>query len=73
MLFVLLAALGVTIVALGALLSVHLFLGMVLVGPLLLKLASTGYRFALYYTANPRYRARARPRWRCGCSRRSSC
>jgi hypothetical protein len=48
---------GVTILALGQLLSVHLFVGMLLIGPLVLKLASTGYRFVRYYTHNPRYRA----------------
>jgi hypothetical protein len=60
-LIVLLAVIGVTIIALGPLLSVHLFVGMVLVGPVLLKLASTGYRFARYYTANPRYRRKGPP------------
>jgi len=60
-LIVLLAVIGVTIIALGPLLSVHLFVGMVLVGPVLLKLASTGYRFARYYTANPRYHRKGPP------------
>jgi hypothetical protein len=60
-LIVLLAVIGVTIIALGPLLSVHLFVGMVLVGPVLLKLASTGYRFTRYYTANPRYRRKGPP------------
>ncbi|MFI4991052.1 MAG: hypothetical protein ACHQHO_09115 [Solirubrobacterales bacterium] len=60
-LIVLLAVIGVTIIALGPLLSVHLFVGMLLVGPVLLKLAGTGYRFARYYTANPRYRRKGPP------------
>jgi hypothetical protein len=60
-LIVLLAVIGVTIIALGPLLWVHLFVGIVLVGPVLLKLASTGYRFARYYTANPRYRSKGPP------------
>jgi hypothetical protein len=60
-LIALLAVIGVTIIALGPLLSVHLFVGMVLVGPVLLKLASAGYRFARYYTANPRYRRKGPP------------
>jgi hypothetical protein len=60
-LIVLLAVIGVTIIALGPLLSVHLFVGMVLVGPVLLKLASTGYRFARYYTTNPRYHRKGPP------------
>lgn len=57
----LLAVIGVTILALGQLLSVHLFVGMLLLGPLALKLASTGYRFLRYYTHNPRYRAAGPP------------
>jgi len=60
-LIVLLAVIGVTIVALGRLLSVHLFVGMLLLGPLALKLSSTGYRFARYYTNNPRYRRAGPP------------
>jgi hypothetical protein len=60
-LLVLLAALGVTIVRIGGLLTEHMFLGMLLIGPVLLKMASTGYRFARYYTANPPYRAKGPP------------
>src|SRR5436190_23186512 len=41
----LLAGLGLTIVRIGQLLWLHLFLGLVLIGPVALKLASTGYRF----------------------------
>jgi len=48
-LIVLLAVLGVTIVRIGQLIWLHLFLGLLLVGPVALKLASTGYRFARYY------------------------
>ena len=61
MLIVLLAVIGVTIVRIGSLLSVHLFVGLVLIGPLVLKLASTGYRFTRYYTGNPRYRDKGAP------------
>ncbi len=61
MLIVLLAALGVTIVRIGQLLWLHLFLGLVLLGPITLKLLSTGYRFLRYYTASPRYRHRGPP------------
>lgn len=60
-LLVLLAVLGVTIVRIGALLNAHMFVGMLLIGPVTLKLASTGYRFARYYTANPRYRSKGPP------------
>jgi hypothetical protein len=55
LLIVLLAALGITIVRIGQLLWLHLFLGLVLLGPVVLKLASTGYRFVRYYTSNPAY------------------
>lgn len=61
LLIVLLAALGVTIVFIGQLIWLHLFLGLVLIGPVALKLASTGYRFARYYTANPPYRRKGPP------------
>src|SRR4051812_2725698 len=54
-LFVFLAALGVTIVGIGRLLWLHLFLGVLLIGPLAVKLASTGYRFARYYTGAAAY------------------
>jgi hypothetical protein len=54
-LLALFAVLGVTILFLGQLLWLHLFLGVLLVGPVALKLASTGYRFIRYYTANPAY------------------
>jgi hypothetical protein len=60
-LIVLLAVIGITIIRLTSLLSVHLFVGLMLVGPLLLKLASTGYRFLGYYTGNPRYRSKGAP------------
>jgi len=49
-LVVLLAVEGATIPFLRSLLSVHIFIGMLLLGPVALKLASTGYRFARYYT-----------------------
>jgi hypothetical protein len=61
LLLVLLAVLGVTILRIGQLLWLHLFVGMLLIGPVLLKLASTGYRFARYYTANPPYRRKGPP------------
>ena len=57
----LLAAEGVTILWLGDLRTEHMFLGLVLIGPVALKLASTGYRFARYYTRAPRYRAEGPP------------
>ena len=61
LLIVLLAALGVTIVFIGRLLWWHLFLGLVLIGPVALKVGSTGYRFVRYYAAEPRYRGKGPP------------
>jgi hypothetical protein len=61
-LIVLLAVLGVTILRLHTtLLWVHLFLGLLLIGPVVLKLSSTGYRFVRYYTRNPVYRRKGPP------------
>jgi hypothetical protein len=51
----------VTIVRIHGLLSVHLFVGMLLIPPVVLKMSSTGYRFVRYYTANPRYRRKGPP------------
>jgi hypothetical protein len=61
LLIVLLAVLGVTIIRIGQLLWLHLFLGLVLLGPVALKLGSTGYRFARYYAADPAYREKGPP------------
>ena len=54
-LLVLLAAEGATNPFIGSLLGPHIFLGMMLIPPVLLKLGSTGYRFARYYSGNPAY------------------
>ena len=48
-LIVLLAVLGITILRIHQLIWLHLFLGLVLIGPITIKMASTGYRFARYY------------------------
>jgi hypothetical protein len=58
---VLLAAEGVTILAIHRLLTLHFFLGTLLVGPVLLKGASTVYRFARYYAGAPAYRRKGPP------------
>jgi hypothetical protein len=60
-LIVLLAALGVTILRIGPLISPHLFIGLMLIPPLILKMGSTGYRFVRYYTADAAYRERGAP------------
>jgi len=56
-----LAALGITILRIHPLLEEHMFLGMLLIGPVALKMGSTGYRFVRYYTAEPRYRRKGPP------------
>jgi len=50
-----LAVEGATIPFLRPLLSVHIFVGMLLLGPVALKLASTGYRFVRYYARREDY------------------
>lgn len=60
-LLVLLAAEGVTILRIHRLLTVHFFIGMLLLGPVALKAASTCYRFARYYTGAPDYRRKGPP------------
>src|ERR1700683_3671142 len=61
LLLVLLAVLGVTIIRIGQLLWLHLFLGLLLIGPVALKMGSTGYRFVRYYTDDPQYRRKGPP------------
>jgi hypothetical protein len=61
LLLFLLAALGVTILRIRPLLGPHMFLGLLLVPPVMLKVASTGYRFARYYTHDPAYREKGPP------------
>ena len=54
-LLVLLAAEGATIPFVRQSLTLHIFLGLLLVPPVLLKLASTGWRFARYYLKDAEY------------------
>jgi hypothetical protein len=54
-LLVLLALEGATVPFVGQLLAPHILLGAVLIPPVLLKLASTGYRFGRYYGGSPLY------------------
>jgi hypothetical protein len=42
---------------------IHVFVGMLLVPPIALKLASVGYRFIRYYTRSPAYRMAGPPHW----------
>jgi hypothetical protein len=60
-LFMLLAAEGVTILSIRQLLSPHVFIGMLLIPPVALKLGSTGWRFARYYTGARAYREKGPP------------
>jgi hypothetical protein len=60
-LVLLLIAEGITIIWIGSLRDEHMFIGMVLIPPLLLKLGSTGYRFARYYLGTRAYREKGPP------------
>ena len=51
----LLAIEGLTILSIHGLITWHIFVGIVLLGPVLLKTASTVYRFAGYYTGRAAY------------------
>lgn len=55
LLLVLFAAEGVTILSLRSLLYWHYFIGLLLIGPVCLKIGSTVYRFARYYTGAAAY------------------
>ena len=61
-LLVLLAVETLTTLSLRSYLPVHIFLGLLLVPPVALKLASTGWRFMRYYTRNRPYRLEGTPR-----------
>jgi len=54
-LLVLLAVEGVTLISLRSLLSLHVFIGMLLVPVVALKVASTGWRFLRYYAGSRAY------------------
>jgi hypothetical protein len=58
---VLLIAEGITILRMHSLATVHMFIGMVLIPPVVLKLGSTGYRFVRYYAGTVRYREKGPP------------
>jgi len=60
-LIVLLAVIGFTIPQLSQFIWLHLFVGMLLIGPVALKMTSTGYRFIRYYAGNATYRSKGPP------------
>ena len=61
LLLLLLAAEGVTILFLGPLLPEHIFIGVLLIPPVLLKVGSTGYRMVRYYGGSSAYRGKGPP------------
>jgi hypothetical protein len=61
LLVVLLFVEGITILRVRQLISVHIFVGLLLVPPVLLKMSTTTYRFYRYYTGRPAYVHRGAP------------
>ena len=61
LLLVLLALLGVTVLSVRSLLPEHFLLGFLVIPPLALKMASTGYRFVRYYSGDRMYRRAGPP------------
>jgi hypothetical protein len=57
----LLAGEGLTILNMSGLRTPHMFIGMLLIPPVLVKLGSTGYRFARYYMGARPYREKGPP------------
>jgi hypothetical protein len=53
--------LGTVLLGLHQFLSPHVFVGLVLIPPVLLKLASTGWRFTRYYTGSEPYQSKGAP------------
>lgn len=51
----------ITLIALRSLITVHFFIGVLLIGPVAVKTASTGWRFLRYYTRHPAYRRKGPP------------
>jgi hypothetical protein len=60
-LYILLAAIVVTVLDISGLLAAHYLIGFLLIPPVLLKFASTGYRFVRYYAGSVAYRAAGPP------------
>jgi hypothetical protein len=61
LLLALFAVQGVTIAFMAQLLWLHFFIGLLLAGPLALKLSSAGYRMVRYYTGAAAYRDEGGP------------
>ena len=60
-LLVLLAAEGATIPLIGSQLTLHIFLGVLLIPAVVLKTATTAWRFARYYSREPAYLEKGPP------------
>jgi hypothetical protein len=55
LLLTLLAVEGATLVSIGSLMGVHIFVGVIVIPPVLLKSGATTWRFLRYYTRHPDY------------------
>lgn len=61
-LFVLFLVILATLPLIRQLLQVHIVVGVLLLGPLVIKLGTTGYRFVRYYTRSPEFVSAGPPR-----------
>jgi hypothetical protein len=61
LLLLLLFAEGLTILSIRGLITLHVFIGLILVPPIALKIVTTSYRFARYYTHSRPYVRRGPP------------
>jgi hypothetical protein len=61
LLLVLLAMEGVTILSVRQMITLHIFVGVMLLGPVLLKSGSTFYRFVRYYSGSSTYQRKGPP------------
>jgi hypothetical protein len=61
LLLILLAAEGFTVLSVRRLLAPHVFIGMLLIPPVVLKIGSTTYRFVRYYRGSEAYRRKGPP------------
>ena len=59
----LLALEGLTLLSVRRMITVHVVLGLLLIGPVLLKTGSTAYRFMRYYTGSRAYLDKGPPHW----------
>ncbi len=59
----LLAVEGLTLLSVRGMITLHVYLGVLLIGPVLLKTGSTAYRFTRYYTGSRAYLDKGPPHW----------